>query len=71
MDDFTRAKIVLAFITLFAFTSVLFFALGVSRGTEVTEKECRQELAAPHKLEVVITDRTCSCPETKTETGNE
>lgn len=71
MDDFTKVKIALAFITLFAFTSMLFFALGESRGTEVTEKECRQKLAAPHKLEVVITDKTCSCTEIKTETGNE
>lgn len=67
MDDFTKVKIALAFITLFAFTSMLFFALGVSRGTEVTEKECGQKLAAPHKLEVVITDKTCSCTESKTE----
>lgn len=70
MDEFTKVKIAIAFITLFAFTSMLFFALGASRGTEVTEKECEQKLAAPHKLEVIITDRTCSCTEIKTKTGN-
>lgn len=71
MDEFTKVKIVIVFLTAVIVASMMFYALGVSRATEVEQEKCRQELAAPHKLEVVITDKTCSCTEVKTETGNE
>lgn len=67
MDEFAKIKTVIVFLTAMVVTSVIFYALGVSRATEVEQEKCRQELAAPHKLEVIVTDKTCSCTESKTE----